>query len=379
MDLPYFHAGQLCDFVACPKQLVLDCACPPQKRRPGRSGDDPLGRPLEQCGSERTLNLADAARDGGLRDPQLPRRAAKAAGFRNGDNVADVIKLDPMHPAPLLGFLWLAAIAPFTERGQADFDVFLDVLNPGGAWTETEPGKYAYHPYDAQDAVPFTRGRWAYTDFGWTWIGDAPGSFATDHYGVWVLDDKGAWAWKPAPLWHPAPVDFRQTKDRIGWRPSKMDVLHQLTEKDDERFARPEEWIWVAKEKFAQPLTPADVVTGAAGKDILADSAAVSHVFKAWREIDRPGPDPAGILPPARIVDDSQRKENQPSVLSETLLVLDPWWQEHPAPKALEIYLYRPDLYQDADGIQRRIHKWYHPGSAAEQQDQVNKVLQQIK
>lgn len=280
-----------------------------------------------------------------------------------------------------LGLLWLAAIAPFTERGQTDFDTFLDVLNPYGTWSEAEPGKYAYHPAAPEDAVPFARGRWAYTDFGWTWIGGQPGSFATDHYGVWVLDDKGAWMWRPAALWHPAPVDFRQTKEMIGWRPSKQDVLHQLTEKDDERFARPEEWIWVKKEKFAAPLAPADVVTGAEAKKrgLLDDSSPAAHVFKAWRDIDRPGPDPAGVLAPGRIVEEATRKENQPSVVSETLYVVDPYWQKHPEPKELEIYLYRPEILQDNDGIQRRILKWYHPSNAAEQKAQLDKVIQQIK
>jgi len=272
-------------------------------------------------------------------------------------------------------FLWFSAIAPFTERGTTDFDTFLDLLDPWGSWTEAAPNGWTYRPAAAADAVPFTHGRWAYTDFGWTWIGAFPGSWATDHYGSWVLGD-GGWAWRPDPNWHPATVEFRKTKDDIGWRPSRLNAIHELTEKEDVRYAKPEEWIWVPRAKFGQPITLADVVTGPAAKSLLEDSEPLSHVFTSWREIERPGPAPEDFLPKDRIVPEEARKENQPPVRADVILTLPTFWTPLPAkPEPDAFYLYRPMVYQDADGIQRRVRKWYHPAATAEEQQQLDAVL----
>ena len=274
-------------------------------------------------------------------------------------------------------FLWLAAIAPFTERTQVNFDTFLDLLNPWGAWTSVDATHLGYSPYDVKEAVPFTHGRWEYSDYGWTWIGLFPGSWATEHYGVWKRDEQGVWSWRPDPNWHAAPVDFRQTKDLIGWRPSLLTVDHQFVENESLRFARPEEWIWVPRAKFGKPMGPEDVVMGAAGKELLLDSEPITHTYSAWREITRPGPAPENFLSAARVVPEEVRKENQPNVKSAPLRTLPTFWTPLPKDaKPEEVYLYRPECFQDPDGIQRRIRKWYAPSTAAEQQEQVNKLIE---
>jgi len=286
----------------------------------------------------------------------------------------------------LAGLLvWFAAIAPFTERGEADFDMILDALNPWGSWAEVAPNDWRYHPDAAVDAVPFTRGQWIYTDFGWSWAGKFPGSWATDHYGWWVLEPSadgtapGNWGWHPGPDWHAAPVDFRQTKEYIGWRPSKLGPVNELLEKDDERFAHPEEWIWVPKAKFGQPLEAADVVTGAASKAILEDSAALTHVYTSWREIERPGPDPAGLNAPGMLP--VQERKDGVTVKPFEILSLPTLWAALPAiPDPNAIYLYRPEMFQDHDGVERRVKKWYNPDPQAQAQDKqaVNAALKDV-
>ncbi len=57
---------------------------------------------------------------------------------------------------------------PFTDRGKTDFDTVLQILNPYGTWSKIE-GKWAFTPRDHQ--VPYTDGRWIYTEYGWYWKG----------------------------------------------------------------------------------------------------------------------------------------------------------------------------------------------------------------
>jgi len=279
--------------------------------------------------------------------------------------------------------VWFAAIAPFTERGEVDFDIFLDLLNPWGSWSEVAPNDWRYHPDAAVDAIPYAHGRWIYTDFGWSWADQFPGGWATSHYGWWMLEPNPSgtgpqvWGWHPDSVWHAAPVDFRQTKEYIGWRPSKLGPVNELLEKDDERFAHPEEWIWVPKAKFGQPIEPADVVTGAASKAILEDSEPVNHTFVSWREIERPGPDPASLNVPG-ILPVQERKEDQP-VKPFEILSLPAFWTPLPAianPNA--IYLFRPEIFQDHDGVERRVKKWYHPEIQAEDRKEINSTLKDL-
>ena len=281
-----------------------------------------------------------------------------------------------------------AALTPFTERGKADFDTLIDVLNPLGVWTNpavTGP-KPTYRLCDPTVA-PFTHGRWEYTDFGWTWIGADPGSWGIEHYGWWTLDDDGKWSWHPAGTWHTATVDFRQTNDKIGWRASRLDEAHTFVEKESDRYAKPEEWIWAPKAKFLSPLAVADLLIGSSSpaaaeqsKTLLLDSQAATHVYSAWRDIDRIGPDPAKLLPVARVVAEDNRAPNQPDVVAYTLLSLPSYWA--PLPKTFQsnqVYLFRPEFYQDLDGIRRRIAKWYAPAPTEAEKAQIGQIKKSLQ
>ncbi|SDU30462.1 hypothetical protein SAMN05444156_3182 [Verrucomicrobium sp. GAS474] len=287
-----------------------------------------------------------------------------------------------------------AAISAYADRGKADFDVVLDILNPLGTWTNAaiKDGKPFFRPYDA--AVPFTQGRWEYSDFGWLWIGTTPGSWGTEHYGWWTLDapttntSEGAkWSWHPDGTWHPVPVDFRQTKDSIGWRASRLDEAGEFVEKESDRYAKPEEWIWVPVAKFLSPLTAKDLIIGASSpaaaeqsKNLLLDSQAATHIYSAWREIERTGPDPAKILPPARVVAEENRAPNQPNVTPYILMNLPSAWAPlPPTAQPTQIYLYRPAFYQDIDGVRRRIAKWYAPAPTDAEKAQISQIKQSLQ
>lgn len=293
--------------------------------------------------------------------------------------------------------MW-GALAPFTERGTTDFDVFLTVLKPYGAWVEAE-GKWYYRPFSEEKKfVPMTRGRWVYADFGWYWRSAVPSSWATDHYGYWRLLKDGTWGWMPGTDWHAGGVDWRGTSTHVGWRPSRLSLQEEFLESDEARVAHPEEWIFIPKKKLNGEIHPGDVVTGVAAKALLEDSTPLSHTLITYREIDRVGPDPAdfpGAQAPATLrqqaakqarFQSGQKKKNAESPQADSdqgvailpYLVMSLPSLETPVPDTAEvnqIYCYRPKLYQDSDGIQRRITIWNRPQEKVNALEKVNRVL----
>ena len=54
---------------------------------------------------------------------------------------------------------------------------------------------------------------------------------------------------------------------------------------------------------------------------------------------------------------------------------LPTFWTKPPADaKANELYLYRPDMYQDQDGIERRITLWFNPNARTALKDVFNRA-----
>jgi len=106
-------------------------------------------------------------------------------------------------------------------RGEdwVDDGVFYDRLSPHGSWTWTQ-GQYVWVPTGVDSGWrPYTRGRWVYTDYGWTWASYEPFGWATYHYGRWGFSHRIGWFWVPGNRWGPAWVSWRQSDDYLAWAP----------------------------------------------------------------------------------------------------------------------------------------------------------------
>src|SRR5680860_1718786 len=106
-------------------------------------------------------------------------------------------------------------------RGEdwVDDGVFYDRLSPHGSWTWTQ-GQYVWVPTGVDAGWrPYTRGRWVYTDHGWTWASDEPFGWATYHYGRWGFSNRIGWFWVPGNRWGTAWVSWRQSDDYLAWAP----------------------------------------------------------------------------------------------------------------------------------------------------------------
>lgn len=99
---------------------------------------------------------------------------------------------------------------------------FYDELLPYGDWINTRDYGYVWRPYtENQDEFrPYSsRGNWAYTDLGWTWVSDYQWGWAVFHYGRWYFDDYLGWMWIPGNEWAPAWVTWGEYNDLWAWAP----------------------------------------------------------------------------------------------------------------------------------------------------------------
>ena len=297
----------------------------------------------------------------------------------------------------------MTADTPYTTRGQADFDLALQLINPYGLWSKIGD-KWAFTPTD--HLAPYTDGRWIYTEYGWYWKGAKPHSWLTEHYGYWKRSANKVWSWFPGPDWLPEIVEIRASSKYIGWRSAEVDSDGTFVEAPIDRFSKTEEWTFVTLEQFANPITPDIVAKPEVTRVQLEDSTDCRHTYLTYREIDRPGPHPAdfadlcrdgGMLAPVTLRDELSLAGNgappAPTVATNTAAAImngtnaptligaqiDPaadtrkvkywitmslptyWSKPPPDAKIDQVYLYRPDFFQDSDGIARRITLWFNP------------------
>jgi len=297
-----------------------------------------------------------------------------------------------------------AGIANYTDRGKVDFDAALHLLNPYGTWSKID-GVWAYTPLNHE--APYTNGRWLYTEFGWYWKGNNPHSWLTEHYGFWKRSADKTWSWYPGTYWLAQIIEFRATKTHIGWRSAQVDRDGNFVEAPDDRYAKTDEWTFVTKAQFANPITPGIIAKPEVAQTLLEDTTDCNHAYLTYRPLDRPGPHPADFValckdggmfspfqaqqvvpPPAPNVpapkpatalvatnaaaakapspaggdDDDQVDKRQ--VKYWVTMSLPTYWTSRPSDGKLdEIYMYRPDFFQDEDGIQRRVTLWFNPQS----------------
>lgn len=101
-----------------------------------------------------------------------------------------------------------------------DVSYFYRELAPYGGWVLIPQYGWCWTPYGVTPSWrPYTRGHWAYSDCGWTWVSYEPWGWATYHYGRWFFDPWHGWVWVPGTVWAPSWCAFREGRGVIGWAP----------------------------------------------------------------------------------------------------------------------------------------------------------------
>ncbi|GEM_PF-3138402 len=246
----------------------------------------------------------------------------------------------------------LRAESTYTERGKTDFDTFMALLSQHGTWEQVAGKGRLYFPKTegAEGWVPFTRGRWLSTDWGWLWESAEPFAFAVYHYGVCVKIPGKGWAWKPDGRWEGAMVEWRVSGSYYGWRPRPVNKVGESLEDFHETATREDEWFFIERTKMGGEITAADLEKPERHGELLPRSDICTHVMSIpnYREFTRPGPDPEDIS-----------QFTGQSMLRRTVLSLPSFDAPLPEkPDAGGVYLYRPSFHQDSEGIRNRVRIW---------------------
>lgn len=136
-----------------------------------------------------------------------------------------------------------AAETPTMERFQA-------ALSPHGRWVTTPEYGTVWVPNAAADPSwrPYSNGRWAYTEHGWTFVAAEPWGWAPFHYGRWLYYPAYGWSWLPGYQWAPAWVAWRYGGGYMAWAPlGPLGVAAAY-------YGTPSLWMAVGGRHFYRPL-----------------------------------------------------------------------------------------------------------------------------
>ena len=145
-------------------------------------------------------------------------------------------------------------------RGPQTFEIFYDRLGEDGDWIESEQYGFVWQPTVSRNGSwrPYSEGRWAYTDAGWTWVSTERFGWATYHYGRWTRLRNIGWVWVPGEQWAPAWVSWRTSDRYVGWAPLPPEAHFERergihTAADVEYDIGPSQYSFVTVERLGAP------------------------------------------------------------------------------------------------------------------------------
>jgi hypothetical protein len=140
--------------------------------------------------------------------------------FLNGAAIAALMISAPVAFSPIITTPAQAqdAAQPTTT---VSIEQFRETLTPLGEYIQIQGLGEAWKPRDvAADWQPYAVGRWIFNDkVGWYFQSDEPWAEITYHYGRWYDDPDQGWVWVAGTEWAPAWVEWRRSKEFVGWRP----------------------------------------------------------------------------------------------------------------------------------------------------------------
>jgi hypothetical protein len=178
------------------------------------------------------------------------------------------------------------------------YSTFYTKLEPHGAWLETADYGYVWQPREAESSRswrPYTNGRWAYTDAGWTWISEEPFGWATYHYGRWTRLRGIGWVWVPGQQWAPAWVSWRKSNDYVGWAPlppeARFDQRTGIHNWSDNYYdIGPDQYCFVATREFGAQRAESTILSPERNVAIVNQTTNVTNITYNNTTIVNEGP-----------------------------------------------------------------------------------------
>jgi uncharacterized protein DUF6600 len=162
--------------------------------------------------------------------PAGPKTLAKGESFTLDANAAAQASITRNRAADAWD-RWVDTRANAISNGQAqtlqyantNIGYGMDDLSTYGSWGFFPGIGYGWQPFGIGAGwAPFCSGRWGfYPGFGWTWISSEPWGWVPYHFGGWSFSPVFGWVWMPGGFgyWSPAPVQWVNVGNRIGWVP----------------------------------------------------------------------------------------------------------------------------------------------------------------
>jgi hypothetical protein len=143
----------------------------------------------------------------------------KRFNFLNGAAVAALVIGATMTSSPLVTAPAEAQSA--TAVATVRVEQFRETLAPLGDTVQVQGLGEVWKPRDvAPDWQPYSVGRWIFNEkVGWYFQSDEPWAEITFHYGRWYDDPEHGWVWVAGTEWASAWVEWRRSKQYVGWRP----------------------------------------------------------------------------------------------------------------------------------------------------------------
>ena len=177
-----------------------------------------------------------------------------------------------------------------------DYSLFYTGLAAQGSWFQSVDYGYVWQPTVARQTSwrPYTVGRWAASDRGWTWLSDEAFGWATYHYGRWAKLKECGWIWVPGEVWAPAWVAWRRSNTHVGWCPLPPETLYRDEVTYDSSIDKlcgihPSSYIFIAVKQFCLPVhrhcEPPD-----RSKVVCRDTTNITRLCVTRHRVDGSGP-----------------------------------------------------------------------------------------
>jgi hypothetical protein len=275
--------------LACTALLV---SCGPRQADTSSTQDQARLAEEAQAKQERELHEREAALD--ERQRVLDEKAQQLAAATNPAPAAQEPQPaaqpqqpeQPPQPVPPE----VAAVTPppsASPSPDASYQAFYDTLSPYGSWLQMPGYGYVWQPLaTTQDPRwrPYTMGRWAFTDDGWTWMSDEPFGWITYHYGRWMRTHTLNWVWVPGDQWAPGWVSWRYGNDFVGWAPlppeARFNGAAGIQQWADQQYnLGPSDYVFVPASEFGDDSMASVEVAPDEIDGIYGDSNNVTNIY----------------------------------------------------------------------------------------------------
>ena len=147
--------------------------------------------------------------------------------------------------------------------------------------------------------------------------------------------------------WDPERVNWRASDQFCGWQPKQPYVEKEGV---SEIGFQKEDWFFMPKIKLATSIEGEDFLSQEKSEKVLLDSNISQHILRIpnYRDFVRSGPSPKEIT-----------VLTGKNIIRHSVMCLSKWNERRPEKyDERYLFLYRPKIIQDNDGIQRRIEFW---------------------